>query len=259
MREQGVLNNTVSPSACNRPVTWFALCCLGTLATAVAGQGDAHGSLPRVRRLMAAGAPVRVVVYGDSISELKEGWSGGATSSEANWGNLLARRLSEQIVCSKFSVSHFATGGQNSYEGLGRLDWLSPHAPDLVLVAFGANDCCHHFLEPAETKLALVTLCREIRERYNADVVVVGTAGDNPKAAFFRHLEATLDAQRQAAADTGAPFVDVRAAMLAATDYGTRWAEFHLAQDNCHPNDKGHAVWAESTFRVLRQVLEESR
>jgi lysophospholipase L1-like esterase len=124
-----------------------------------------------------------------------------------------------------------------------------------VLVAFGANDCGHHFLEPAETGQALGAIVADIRKRFAADVVVVGTGGDNPRKPFFRHLDDTLAAQRAAAAEAGVPFVDARAAILAATSGGDHWADFHLAADNCHPSDAGHAIWAEAALRTIEAGL----
>lgn len=223
------------------------------LAAVAAPAAESDVGLPRVRRLVAEHEPVRVVVYGDSISEVKKGWSGGASAPEANWAAVLVKRLGELHPGSTFHLDHFAIGGQNTADGLARIDGLGPLAPDLVLVAFGANDCCHRFLEPEETRRALVTLCREIRERHAADVVVVGTGGDNPRQPFFRHLAETLAAQRAAATEAGVPFVDVRAAILAATDEGARWAEFHFDAGNCHPTDKGHEVWASAALAVIRQ------
>jgi len=211
-------------------------------------------SLPRIRQLIAQKKPVRVVLYGDSISEVKKGWNGGAKTPEANWGAALVKKLGQAYPGSAFSIHHFAIGGQNSYEGLGRLDYLETLKPDLVLVAFGANDCCHHFLIPEETRLALATLATEVSKRFGADVVLVSTGGDNPLKPFFRHLDETLEAQKAAAAEAKVPFVDMRAALLAATETGKRWAEFHLAEDNCHPNDAGHRVWAEAALRVIRSI-----
>lgn len=51
--------------------------------------------------------PVRVVFFGDSLSE---------------------------VGCSMM-MSHFGIGGQNAFEGLGRLGGLEISQPDLVLVA----------------------------------------------------------------------------------------------------------------------------
>lgn len=236
----------------NRPLLLAAVLLLPGLA----GEPDAIAAgLDRTRRLIAEKKPVRVVAYGDSISEVKPRWNGGAKTPEANWAAVLVKRLGEQHPGSDFSLRHFAIGGQNTYEGLGRLDGLAPHAPDLVLVAFGANDCCHHFLEPGETGQALAALVADVRTRFSADVVVMGTGGDNPRKPFFRHLDETLAAQRVAAREAHVPFVDVREAVLEATAGGERWADFHLAADNCHPNDAGHAIWAAAALRVIDAAL----
>lgn len=197
------------------------------------------------------------MIYGDSISEVKKGWNGGAKTPESNWGAVLVKRLGEAYPGSTFSGQHFAIGGQNSYEGLGRIDGLEALKPDLVLVSFGANDCCHHYLLPEETKLAQVTLASDIKKRFGADVVLVGSGGDNPLKPFFKHLDETLAAQAQAATEATVPFVNTRSAILAATDNGNRWAEFHFNADNCHPTDKGHVVWAETAQAVISRELSK--
>ncbi len=214
--------------------------------------------LAKTKQLIAEKKPVRVVLYGDSISEVgrSPNWNGGAKTPDANWGAVLVKRLNEAYPGSKFSVHHFAIGGQNTYEGLGRLDWLEPLKPDLVLVAFGANDCGYHFLIPEETKLALTSLAKGIMERYGADVVVCSTAGDNPLKPFFKHLDETLKVQREAAQECGVPFVDMRSAILAATENGKRWTEFHFDEGNCHPTDPGQAVWAEAAFKTIQESMK---
>jgi alpha-galactosidase len=213
------------------------------------------GPLPRLRRLLANGLPVRVVCYGDSISEVKPGWNGGASAPERNWGALFAARLAAAWPGSTVSVHHFAIGGQNSYEGLGRQHQLPELRPDLVLLAFGASDCSQHWLEPDETRLALTILANEVTVRTGADVVLVGSGGDGHLQPHFRHLDGTLVAQRGAAEAAGIPFVDVRSAILAATGGGERWAEYHVNRGNCHPTDRGHAVWAEAVWTSVEATL----
>ena len=238
--------------------------CVALAATLTAAEPayliPTHGRsalLPRTQQLIADKKPVRVVLYGDSISEVKKGWNGGAERPESNWGAVLVQRLADAYPGSAFTIQHFAVGGQNSYEGLGRLGYLEPFKPDLVLVAFGANDCGYHYLIPEETKFALTTLATEIRKRFGADVILVGSGGDNPLKPFFKHLDETVKAQREAAREAKALFVDMRAAVLTATEHGKRWAEFHFNEGNCHPTDKGHVVWAEAAFRCIQELLKQ--
>lgn len=196
----------------------------------------------------------RIVAYGDSISQVGRGptWFGGASCREMNYAQQLGRLLAEAYPRVRFEVEHFGIGGQNAYEGLGRLDGLAAFRPDWVLVAFGANDCGYHFLPPEATQLALETLIDAIRSRYGAEVLVLCTGGDNPAAPRFVHLDETVAATRKAAERKGAPFVDIRAAVLAATHNGACWTDFHNGLQDCHPNDRGHAVWARAVFDVIR-------
>ena len=211
--------------------------------------------LAHTARLLRDKQAVRIVCYGDSISEVKQGWSGGASATDKNWGQQLALLLRQAYPGSEITVLPFGIGGQNAYEGLGRLETLRALHPDLVLLEFGTNDCCYHYLQPEETRLALSTLAQWTRERFGAEVMIVGTGGDNPLASTFRHVTETVQATRQAAEDAGVPFIDMRAAILKCTDNGKRWAEFHLAANNCHPNDHGHRVWAETVWQAIQQAV----
>jgi lysophospholipase L1-like esterase len=212
--------------------------------------------LPHTRQLIVDKKPVKVVIYGDSISEVKKGWNGGAKTVDDNWGSVLVKKLGAAYPDSVFTVSFFAIGGQNSYEGLGRLDYLEPFKPDLVLIAFGANDCSYHYLVPEETKLALTSLATEIHKRYNADAIIVGTGGDNLLKPFFKHLDETLAAQKAAATEAKVPFIDIRTAILTATDNGKNWADYHFNANNCHPTNRGHVVWAETAFNQIQNNLK---
>lgn len=214
--------------------------------------------LDNIAARIAAGQSVKIVAYGDSISEsgLSPGWFGGATSAELNWVHQLARLLAAAYPRVEFSADNFGIGGQNSYEGLGRLDWLTPYTPDLVLVAFGANDCGYHYLPPAATALALGSLVDGIKSRFpQADVALLGTGGENPLLPSWEHLEETLTATREVAAAKGVPFVDIQSAILQATEAGARWTDFHNAPQDCHPNDQGHGVWARAVFATVQNVL----
>jgi len=213
-----------------------------------------HPVLGRTKKIIDDCGTVRIILYGDSISETGRtpGWFGGASCLANNYGHQLASMLREAYPQASFDAINFGVGGQNTYEGLGRIDYLAPLQPDLVLLEFGANDIGFHFLIPEETQLALKTLVEWIRWRHSCDVIVAGMGGGNPLAAT-PDCNPTLAVQRRVANDLGVPFVDLRAAVLAATDNGRRWTGFHQSIGDCHPTDRGHRVWAEAILAVVQQ------
>ncbi len=221
--------------------------------------GDAVRPLPVTAARIAAGRSVRLVLWGDSISEVGRSpkWHGGASQRQRHWGTLLQQKLKQAYPQAWFEVIFMGIGGQNSYEGLGRVDDLWTQQPDLVLVAFGANDCVWHHLEPAQTQRALTEMVQRIGQQ-RSEVLVLSTAGSSPTHHQFRHARETVAATARAAEAGSAPFVDLYAALRQATDAGRRWSDYHLGQNNCHPNDRGHEVWAAAVFRVLEASLRKS-
>ncbi len=215
----------------------------------------------KVNDLLDAGAPVTLVAYGDSICEAgdRPDWHGGASCFEQNWAQQLGRLLHEVYPDAVFAVKNYGVGGQNAYEGLGRFRWLKPFNPDLVLVEFGTNDVGYHPLPPEATALAIRTLVKGILHDYGADIVVLGPGGGNPLESEGCHLQETIDHLRVVADETGAPFVDIRAAILEATENGRRWTEFHPSAQDVHPNDRGHALWAKTVLEVLMQHVQRDR
>jgi len=216
--------------------------------------------LERAKQKLAAGEMVRVIVYGDSISESHTptcgNYHGGAGSHDAWYGKVLERLLAERFGEGKFFVQSFGVGGHNSYEGCGRVNYLGLYFPDVVLVSFGANDAGWHVIPPEATHTALTRLVECVRWQYKSDVVMVGMGGWNPRhPAGWRHPEETLAAVRRVAAEVGAPYANVRDAILQATGNGERWTDFHNGLEDCHPNDAGHAVWAKTIFECIVDSL----
>lgn len=216
--------------------------------------------LPRTSEKIARKKPIRIVAWGDSISEVGRtpDWHGGASAPEKNWAQQLGVMLRGEFPGVKFTMINAGIGGQNSYEGLGRLDSMEALKPDLVLVEFGANDCAYHFLMPQESKLALTTMGASIVHRFGADIAFVATAGDNPEEPFFRQLHKMIEVTAEAARDNNAPFIDLRQPILQATANGLHWADFHLDSGNCHPNDNGHELWARAVFEGLVAVWRKT-
>ncbi len=217
----------------------------------------AFRGLPRTSENLRNGEKLRVVSFGDSISEVGRTttYFGGASCAGNNWASVVRDLLAAGYPGSEIEIIHQGIGGQNSYEGLGRLDSLEPLNADLVIVAFGANDCGWHHLEPWQTRVALKSIVDGIIIRYGGDVAVACTGGDNPLKSSFEHLDETIAITRQVAEESGVPFADIRTAVLQVTENGEKWGDYHFSDDNCHPDDHGHKVWGEAVFADLRPYL----
>ncbi len=213
--------------------------------------------LPRVSEKLRNGEKLRLVSFGDSISEVGRTptYFGGASCAGKNWASVLRDLFADAYTNSEIEIIYCGIGGQNSYEGLGRLDVLAPLNADLVIVAFGANDCGWHHLEPWQTKVALSSITEGIRARYNADVALASTGGDSPLNSKMDHLNETIETTCQVAIEQGIPYVDIRAAILKATENGNNWAKYHFNDSDCHPNDDGHKIWGEAVFTALKPYL----
>ena len=211
--------------------------------------------LQRTHEKIATNQELRIVLWGDSISEVgrSERWNGGATSQAKHWGAVLIRELQHHFPNVKYTLIHAGIGGQNSYEGLGRLDELTRLKPDLVIVAFGANDCCYHFLQPDQTFCAMNEMLARIS--LYSDVLCIGTAGSNPRDEKFLHTDETIAATARAAQMQHVQFIDMRKTMLIATNDDNDWGKFHLSPMNCHPNDAGHEIWGTTIAKALINVL----
>jgi lysophospholipase L1-like esterase len=215
--------------------------------------------LPRTSEKLRKGEKIRIVSFGDSISEVGRtpNYFGGASCPEKNWASVVRDLLANAYPNSEIEIIYCGIGGQNSYEGLGRRDVLEPLNADLVIVAFGANDCGWHHLEPWQTTIALQSISEGIRVCFGADVAIACTGGDNPLKSSFEHLDETIAATRQIAVNEGVPFIDIRSAILQKTNDGLNWGEYHYSDDNCHPNDRGHQVWGEAVFAALKLYLQK--
>ncbi|AKJ64733.1 DUF7594 domain-containing protein [Kiritimatiella glycovorans] len=100
--------------------------------------------LPRTTGRLRAGAPLKIVLFGDSIAV------GASASAKAarppympSWGRLLAEQLRRETA-SSIELINPSLGGMTSAWGAKTVDGLVAHErPDLCILAFGMNDGGH--------------------------------------------------------------------------------------------------------------------
>ena len=204
--------------------------------------------LAKARAKLEAGGPFKLIAYGDSIS------AGGEASTESlRFQNRYAEHLAARFPKAKVTVDTTATGGDNTVQGLARLEEkVLTRKPDLVLVGFGMND--HNVpggggVEPAQFRANLEQMVKTIRERTGAEVILLSTFPPHPQWAFGTgRMHEYAAATKAAAQATGAAYADVYSAWMKVLQ--RKDPPSLLANNINHPNDFGHWLYAE----VLRAI-----
>jgi lysophospholipase L1-like esterase len=98
-----------------------------------------EGRLPRTKAMLRQGAPLKVVLLGDSISR-----GAGASWSRPpflrSWGSLLIQYLEKRFGVRITFLNHGLGGTRADWGALVAPYFAAPEKPDLCLIAFGMND-----------------------------------------------------------------------------------------------------------------------
>ncbi len=141
---------------------------------------SAKEQLPKSFQALAAGRPIKLVVFGDSISA-------GASSSGAtgrapwmpHWTDLLAGELARHYG-SEIDYTNPSVGGMTSEWGREKIgELVAPAKPDLVVLGFGMNDC---WAFSAEQFLANTKSMMESIRKQNPDAEFILLMSFQPNA-----------------------------------------------------------------------------
>jgi len=191
-------------------------------------------------------APVKIVCFGDSITE------GYLLSrpAEESWPGVLARLLDARDGKGKFQVVNAGISGQDTRQGLKRLDaLLASEKPDWILMEYGTNDLwSSRHMTPSDTEKNL----KEMITRMKAANVRVIIATLPPVGDMEREVAERNEAIRRVAADTGTPLVDINAFVeekltaAGGRDKKSSWEKLYTLEDSfLHPNASLAAMLAE--------------
>ncbi len=196
--------------------------------------------LPETRRKLLAGASVRIVAFGDSITE-------GGDASQPNlifwqrWADALRRKYPGATI----EAINGATGGDTTVQGLQRLQTkVLQQKPDLVLVGFGMNDHNRpgHGVPLEAFADNLRQIIDRIRAETRAEVVLFSAFPPNPKWHYGSHnMGAYANATEQVARENQCAFADVYHHWM--TFAARKKPEDLLGNNINHPNDFGHWIY----------------
>ncbi|MCD9021667.1 SGNH/GDSL hydrolase family protein [Cohnella silvisoli] len=207
-----------------------------------------RGGLPHFKNKLSRNEPVVVAFLGGSITEGAGASDPDLTSWRALTGCYLKERYSEErVTCINAGV-----GGTTSTFGAHRLreHVLSRGEIALLFVEFSVNDG-----EDREQSIrgmeGIVRQCR--RESPHTDICFVYTAADKN---LSEGLPFNIAVHEEVASHYGIPSVNFAARIRQRELTGEGdWGE--LANDRVHPNDAGHALYAEYMREYLQLVLIE--
>ena len=216
-----------------------------------------HGALParqgkRLPKTMAKlqfGEPLRVLVYGDSISvgAQSSGWAGGAPHVPAYY-DLFAEGLRSLESSGEVTIVNRSVGGAASYWGAENAREAATEKPDLAVIAFGMNDGSGN-VKTCDYIRNTLKIMAEIRAQSpDCEFILVATMLPNPKSQFDTGMHEKYLCPLKALAQKGVAVADMTTMHRQLLER-KRYEDFNGNNIN-HPND--------FLARVYAQVLLET-
>jgi len=208
---------------------------------------DASGTVPGTDR--GAGDPIRLVALGDSTLT-----GPGLADPDDIW---LRRALLDLRLERAVDVVSLAVGGSRVADVRAAVPDAIALTPDVVVVAVGSNDAIHGtgfraFTDTLDTVVA--TLLTQARTVAVCNVGDLGNVARVPMPLSSLLRQRSIAISRRIAAvvadHDGAVLLDVSPSNVGFRDRGV------FAEDLFHPNETGHALWAQAAEPGLRRVLD---
>ncbi|MBQ2956143.1 MAG: SGNH/GDSL hydrolase family protein [Clostridia bacterium] len=214
----------------------------------------AEKELARSLSLLRSGKPMRMVLFGDSISAAANNTRDlNLPPFQPGFGEMLCDWLKDAYSSDVFYVNT-AVGGKETRWAVETADErVASYDPDLVILAFGMNDGAKTMEEFVQNTRRIISIVRE--KKPECEFLLVATSLPNPiltdpKARFWSHQERHMEALSAIAADT---------AGVAVADIGSvhrymqeRKRFIDMTSNNVnHPNDFFYRVHAQFLAGML--------
>jgi len=207
--------------------------------------------LPRTKAALESGAPLRLLVFGDSISTgcNASAWSGVPPRQPA-WFDLMAAGLAERRGAGGIVLLNTSVGGKTSAWGreTARERGAGQH-PDLCVIAFGMNDGSGRV--PAEVFIGNTRAIMQTISAENpaCEYILVATTLANPEVKGFLGCQAEYLAPLRALERPGVRVADMTTFHQ---DLLRRKAFRDMTGNNVnHPNDFLSRAYAQVLLRTL--------
>jgi lysophospholipase L1-like esterase len=203
-----------------------------------------EGDLTRLQNVFEkanSGEDITIAFLGGSITE------GAGASDKGNcYVFLVYKWWCEKFPNINVNLINAGIGGTSSYLGLHRLeeDVLSKNV-DLVFVEYAVNDTDTDFSEDSYEQI----IRRMLYGDENPAVVLLFTI--NERGYSMQQIEQYLGSYYEL------PMISYGNGVLAAINEGyIKWSD--ISVDTVHPNDYGHAIFANIITRYLNEIYENS-
>lgn len=207
-------------------------------------------NLPRLKRLLTTKSPVRLILFGDSISV-----GGNASKVQGCWpyqpcfGELVVWKL-EQYYGNKITFMNHSRGGGTASYGVSQVDsqvgWFKP---DLAIVAFGMND-----RSPARRvvfRASLEKIIDTIRARSpETEFIILAPFMNNPVQPTGSEPILAIRDEALKISRPGLAYVDVTTAHQEILKHKKNYLDLSGNGAN-HPNDFLHRIYAQRLLEVL--------
>ena len=192
----------------------------------------------------AADAPPRMTVlfYGNSLT------TGYGIGMDKAYPQLIQQKLDG--LGWPFMVVNGGVGGETSAGGLSRIDWVLRNRVDVFVLELGGNDGLRG-VDPRATRRNLRAIIRRVRAKYpDTKIILAGMqAPPNMGPAFTTAFKAIYPELAESENALLIPFILEGVGGI---------PELNLP-DGIHPTAEGHAIMAETVWKVLKPVLEALR
>jgi acyl-CoA thioesterase I len=205
--------------------------------------------LPRTRRLLEAKEPLRLILFGDSIS------AGGNASKyeggrpwQPTYGELVVRALRRQYGGPIEFMNHSRGGATSSYAATQADSQVAWFKPDLVIVAYGMNDRSEE--RRPDYRANLEKILATVRARSpETEFVVVAPMLNNPKQPSGLDPVLFIRDEALKLGGPGVAIVDITTSHLRLLD---RKEYLDMSGNGAnHPNDFLHRIYAHRILEVL--------